>query len=549
MANKFIEKHKRKSVLMLLLLLFRGRTKYIALLVMVILFSIPFFATSDMIERFIGLSPIQYLIKITGLESMIARLYPNYSGGDDILKSAFDKLKDEYEANKIWNRILSSQASQDGLKNGRGTIDMVKVEDLSYRRTGNNSGSMGEGDIDGIIDREDVENGYGADGVDFNDLLSKNSLFSGGNNWGESIDSNVNYNSGVYMDKIFMGKNYPSYTGGYTGGIYMDKKIFMGKNYPLYTGKESISSSALDQIKENIPNVKDPTLGKGKVKVKKLGSVTAFAWRNVGYTKKGSNVDINISGSKRALFQMGETLATTSVAYKQNPQYEYQAAYVGSTYDGNSLNAGVVTTQGDSNTSVPDTAYVSDVIDSSQHWQEIAQKCSKAQSVHGTRISKLQDEIDDILKTMNNPPECCEDVGPWNNKVTRIIRKCNELNNESKQLAQNCGNTNPQIINCQTYGRMYIKPCSKWKCWLGIIFAIVGLLIGFLVGGFLGAVIGAAIGFALGSVASIYMQMAAMGAAFAGVGAYFADKKSKTAIKAVEDVNKDVADNGKGKQK
>lgn len=514
MASKFIEKHKRKSVLGLLLLLFRGRAKYITLLIMIILFSIPFFATSDMLERFVGLSPVKYLIKITGLESMIARIYPNYSG--DILKSIFDKLKDEYEANKIWNRILSSQ---DDKRNGNGTIDMVKVEDLSYNRKGSGA-SIAEGDIDGIVDREGSENGYGADGVDFDNLLSKNRLFGSGSG---SVNSNFNYNS----------------------TLYIDKNVFKGKNYPLYTGKEGISSSALDQIKGNIPNVKDPTLGKGKIKTKKLGSVTAFGWKNVGYTKKGANVNVNVnvSGSKRALFQMGETLATTSMAYKQNPQYEYQAAYVGSTYDGNSLNAGVVTTAGDSNTTIPDTGYVSDVIDSTQHWEEIAQKCSKSQSVHGTKMSKLQHEMDEILKTMKSPPKCCENVGPWNSKVIQLVQKCNELNNESTQLAQDCGSTNSQTINCQqTYGKLYIRPCSKWKCWLGIILAIVGLLIGFLVGGFLGAIIGVAIGFALGSVTSIYMQMAAMGAAFAGAGAYFADKKSETAIKVVEDVNNDFAD-------
>ena len=35
--------------------------------------------------------------------------------------------------------------------------------------------------------------------------------------------------------------------------------------------------------------------------------------------------------------------------------------------------------------------------------------------------------------------------------------------------------------------------------------------------------------------------MVAMGAAFAGVAAYFADEKSEKAIYGVEDVNKDVA--------
>jgi hypothetical protein len=103
MGSKFIEKHKRKSILGLLLLLFRGRSKYIALLVIVILFSLPFVATSDMIERFFGISPVRYLVKLFGLESVIASINPKYS--TDIIKATFDRLKQETQDYNLWNKI------------------------------------------------------------------------------------------------------------------------------------------------------------------------------------------------------------------------------------------------------------------------------------------------------------------------------------------------------------------------------------------------------------------------------------------------------------
>jgi len=523
MANKFIEKHKRKSLLALLLMLFRGRTKYIVLLIIIILFSIPFVATSDMVERFFGLSPVRYAVKLLGLESVMASINPKYSG--DILKATFDKLKQEYEANSLWNKITGGVEDRSGI----GTLAMVRAgEGFGLEdKAGKKSKDKNTAGIDGVVDKENAEKGEGADGVNFDDIisgrLSKDSLGLSGLNLGK----------GSFP--------YSSNSIGY--GPYADKSLFgAGKGGIGYAGKSNLSSSSLNNIKNNVPNVSDPTLKKGKVKTAKMGNLTAFGWKNVGYTKKGSKVDVNVSGSKRALFQMGETLATTSMAYKQNPAYEYQATYTGSTYDGTSVSGDIINTAGDTNTTLPDTGYVSDIIDSSQHWQEIAQKCQEAQAVHGTNISKLQDEIDEISKTMTNPPKCCKNVSSWNNKVNTLVQKCNQLNNESTLLAQKCGSQNPQTVNCQqTYGKLYIKPCSKWKCWLGFILAIVGALIGFLIAGPIGAIIGAAIGFAIGSVASIYFQMAAMGAAFAGAGAYFADQKSEKAIKVVEDINKDIA--------
>jgi hypothetical protein len=540
MGNKFIERHKRKPLLALLLLLFRGRSKYIALLVIVILFSLPFVATSDMIERFFGLSPVKYMLKFLGLESVVASINPKYS--TDIIKATFDRLKQETKGYSLWNKAGLGEED----RGERGTLAFVKVDDEIFKKKEGKNGKTGR----------DVDIGYsnekegGNKEVDLDDIISGKSgdlglslnsdLFSKG--FGNKFGGGLLGNSGFDGSSAFGKNTFGSY------GPFIAKDTFQGSknNFGVdYKGKGSIGLNALDNIKGNIPDVSNLSLSKkGKVKVSKMGSLTAYGWKNVGYTKKGAVVDVNTSGSRRALFQMGETLATTSMAYKQNPAYEYQAAYTGATYDGNSLNLNIVQTAGDSNTTLPNTGYVSDVIGSAEHWVEIANKCQDAQAVHGTAISKLQDEIDKISKTMTNPPKCCKHgaVSKWNSKVSQLVEKCNQINSHSVSLANECGNSTPQTVNCQsTYGELYIKPCSKWKCWLGIIIEIVGALIGFLIAGPVGAVIGAAIGFAVGTVASIYLQMAAIGAAFAGVGAYFADQKSQKAIEVVEDINKDVA--------
>ncbi len=552
MGSKFIEKHKRKSLLALLLLLFKGRNKYIVLLIMIILFSIPFVATSDMIERFFGLSPVRYAIKFLGLESVMSSLNPKYS--TDITKTLFEKLKDEYDSYSLWNKIRGSSDEERRLK-GKGSIELVKLDEIQklqerYRKDKDgkkgkygNEGRYEEEELDGVIDKEEVEKGKGAEGVNLDGILGRS---RGVGEFGEGFASDI-YGGSFASSRFGSSKDggnvawtFGKYSSHDKYGPYLAKDFLKSKGY---ASKQSIASVSLNNIKNNIPEASNPNLGKAKVKVSKMGSLTAFNWKNVGYTKQDTKAKVNVSGSKRALFQMGETLATTSMAYLQKPAYETQAVYTAATYDGIPLSGNVINADGDPVTSMPDTAYVSEVTDSVQHWEEIAKKCEDAQKVHGTRISTLQKEMDEITKTMGKPPKCCSSaVHKWNAKVKLLVAKCNELNEHSKALGQECGNSNPQIINCQqTYGKLYIKPCSKWICWLGIILAIIGLLIGFMIGGFLGAVIGAAIGFAVGFAGSMYMQMAAMGAAFAGAGAYFADKESEKAIQVTEEINKDVA--------
>lgn len=545
MGSKFIERHKKKSLWLLLLFFLRGRGKYILLLLIMIIFSIPFVSTSDMIERFLVFSPVRYVLKLFGLESVMASINPKYS--TDILKAAFDKLKDEYTE---YNPLLRAVKEED--RKGMGGLAYVRVGEMEGvgSKYGERKGKSKDKNID-FVEKENIT----ADGVDFSEVLNKkddNAITT--DNSSSILGSNLDYSFlGLGMGNKFSGlygsdfvSIYSNKSNSFTssGLASFSSKSFLNSLSGKVSGKENVAINALALSQSNVPTVKDPTLKRGSVRIKKSGSVTAFGWKTTGYLKDGAGLSVQIAGSRRALFQMGETMATTSMAYKQNPAYEYQAAYVGSTYDGNSVNYNnIVATSYDTNTSLPDTGYISTVIESAQNWEQLAKQCSDAQAVHGTKISKLQDEIDDIIKTMGKPPKCCNHgaVRRWNAKVNILVQKCNEINIESKALGEKCQNTNPQIINCQqTYGKLYIKPCSKWKCWLGAILAIVGALIGFLIAGPIGALIGAVVGFAVGTMASIYFGLAMGGAAFAGAGAYFADEKSKEAIKTVEDVNKDV---------
>jgi len=554
MGNKFIERHKRKTLLALLLLLFRGRTKYIALLVIVILFSLPFVATSDMIERFFGLSPVQYMLKFLGLESVVASINPKYS--TDIIKATFDRLKQETQGYSLWNKAGICEED----RGERGTLAFVKVDDEIFKKKEGKNGKTGRKVDIGYRNEEEGGNKE----VDLDDIISGKSgdlglslntdLFSNG--FGSRFGDGLFENSGSGGGSDFGRNTFGSY------GPFIAKDTFQGSknNFGVdYKGKGSIGLNALDNIKGNIPDVSNLSLNKkGKVKVSKMGSLTAYGWKNVGYTKKGAVVDVNTTGSRRALFQMGETLAMTSMAYKQNPAYEYQAAYTGATYDGNKINADLITTNNEPSTTLPDTAYVGDMISSSQEWEKLAKKCSDSQSTNGTAVSKLQKEIDDLLKHNKPPSTCCKcgAVKRWNRIVDQIIDRCRKINFHLSQLAIDCQNSAPQQIDCNgNYGKLYMKCC---KCKKGFFGGLIGMIIGAIIGALLAALffgftltviaIGAAIGAAVGGMLSGMNPLMALlsailpGGSFLALGGMFGNEKSATAIKTTEEIQKDIRD-------
>jgi len=440
--SKFIERHKRKSLLAALLLMFRGRTKYLALSLVIVAFSVPFVVSGDMVSKFIDLPSVRSILKLTGLSSVLSSIYPNYS--KDIIKSALEQVASESDRYSIWQKFLQGLAGNSGDYNGRGTVAMVKVGDLYEEKEGKYS----NGKIK-VLGKDEKSQGESADAVNFADL------------------ANMDPNQG----------DIGGFGGGGLGyGATINRNLIKGGG-SISSKEEGILNSALNSF-----NYQEKT-GKGKtgkiVKDKsKMGKVSGFTWKNVGVKGKGKNMDVRLSTHRKALFQMAETFTMTAAAYKMNKVYEYQASYTGSTYDGNKIDADVITTNGAPE--LPNTGFTGDLMNSAGAWSQLAKDCSNAQENEGKQYSYHLKQIQEIQKGMDSPPKCCDygAVDSWNGKVEQMKYHCIQANANVAVVSAKCQSPNQQADCNGQYNPMKIKKCSKLKCWLGIILAILMIAVG-----------------------------------------------------------------------
>ncbi len=277
-------------------------------------------------------------------------------------------------------------------------------------------------------------------------------------------------------------------------GPYMNRNFIGGKS-GVADRNESMFNAAMSS--KDIPEPRDPKTGKIR-NPKKMGRLSGFNWKNVGYRSKGSAMDVRINSSRRALFQASEAFTMTAAAYKQNPSYETQSSYVGATYDGNEINADVVAT--DSVPSLPNAGFTGGLMASAGAWSEMADKCAKANETEGAKISQYEKEMTDLAPQLRNRPKCCKHgaVDRYNNNVVEKMRAlCKKINTASSNLGAACQNSTPQQYDCgKTYDNMRVKKCSKRKCWLGFLLGILMIVVGALLTIFT-AGIGAAIGVGL----------------------------------------------------
>jgi hypothetical protein len=270
---------------------------------------------------------------------------------------------------------------------------------------------------------------------------------------------------------------------GMGSGPYANRTMLSGPGGSSGRGGASMYSNVMKNSASKVP----VPAGPAKVNTKKMGRVSGFAWKNVGYKNKSAMMDTKL-GSKKPMFQLAETFGMTGTAFREKDSaYEYQASYVGSTYDGNDVNLDVIQSDGDATAPVvPDTSFTGDLISGAGDLQEQAKACSDAQGTHGAKMSEDGKKMDDTAKTLGSPPKCCSSgVGAWNSKINSIIGYCNDFNVNEAQLAAKCQNKSSPM-DCASYSKMRIKPCSKWKCWLAVFLMI---FLGFLFFGLIGALI------------------------------------------------------------
>lgn len=467
MGSEFVEKHKRKSVLAALLLIFQGRVKYVSILLLVTILSVPFVVSSETLGRIIELRPVAAFLRGVGLGSVVSTINPKYS--NDMLKAALDKAAENSGQNSFWNKFLNSVSATLPPAGGPSSMDMIRGGGADLfglpRIKDGTADKRGPAQVKGVVNAEERAKGETGDAVDLQAMLGGGGRADGG--------------SGLYGD--LMGENLSgrfSGDGAASGSEpYLDRAMFKGSGGSVGSAA-GMYSSVLSQAASKVPVPGSPI----KTNARRLGRVSGFTWKNVGYKTNNSRVDVRIN-SKKPMFQLAETFSMAASAYKSaNAAPEYQTSYEGSTYDGNDVNADVIQTGGAA-TVVPDTSFTGDLINGTMEMQGLAKTCSDSQGTNGAQMSKDGKAIDDVAKTLGSKPKCCDHgaVDRYNGKLDQIIGYCNDFNANEVVLSAKCQNKS-QPMNCTNYNGMKQHKCSKWKCWLGFILAILAIGFGLMFG-------------------------------------------------------------------
>lgn len=469
MAKKFLERHKRKSVLAALLLLFKGRAKIFIPLLLVVGAGITFVFHGNNFAKIIELPPVASFLEGIGLGEWAASFNPYYEPGK--LGEEFKRLTAGDENRSFWEKFFRRVTYNKPIDGSLSMItgaDILK-ENIRYK-------NEGEGPVERAVSEEEKERGEYDDAVNLEDMIAGK------------------LEEGLYGD--LMGEHLADRQGSGAFGGYAPRlnRKMMSSPGGAAGEEEGMYMAAMDNAGGKVPIAGKPSRAKGK----NMGKVSGFSWKNVGYGKKKANMNARINSQKRAMFQLAETFAMTGSAYtNSDAAYEYQASYTGSTYDGNDVNAEVIQTDAQA-PAVPDTAFTGDLVTGGGEWQEIAKECGEAQANQGARMSEIADQIDTISKNMGSPPKCCDRGGVrrWNGKVNQMKTLCQEFNANAEILSQKCQGADQKMDCNGTYDPLKIKPCSKWKCWLGVILAIIMIVVGILLAVFT-AGLAAAIGVAL----------------------------------------------------
>ena len=461
MGNKFIEQHKRKSLLASLLFMFTGRAKYVVIVLLVAVASLPFVVSAEMAARFFEMPPVAAALRMVGLGSVVSSLNPKYSR--EFVKAAIDKAAADNNAQaSYWSRLMGAILPFGAGSGGDSSLAMVKGGAEIFKTV-----STHPGKVKSSVSVEDQARGEGADTVDLDAILNNPAgVADGGGLYGDAMGNNL-------------ADRYSSGGGAYGAGPYANRSLISRQGGSTGLG-EGLYSNAINKAGGKIPVPGNPQ----KIKTKMMGRASGFSWKNVGYKTRNAKMDVRLN-SKRPMFQLAETFGMTSSASRdQNTAPEYQAAYTGTTYDGNAVNLNVIQTD-DTPPSVPDTGFAGDSINGAADIQQRAEDCAKSQSVQGAKMSSDGAEIDRITLQWRTPPNCYDDIGPWNESVAQRSRLCRDFNKNQTILAGACQTSNTPM-DCGIYERgtksngMIISKCKKPKgkgSLLAMLIAIVVLVI------------------------------------------------------------------------
>ena len=492
MGTGFVKKHKRKSLLAALLLIFQGRAKYLVMTLLVVATSLPFVFTSESFGRMLEIPAVAAVFRAMGLSGVISSLNLNPKYSSEFVKNVMDKAAADSAQGSYWSRLMGAVNSS--FPGGRGdsgvsSLAMIKGGAELYKNETAKTGKKrpGPGEVAGVISAEEKARGEGAEVVDLEGVL-------GGGAGGPGAPGG----SELYGD--VMGANLAD---RYSGGSYDSAGPYVNRSLISRPGSIGDRKSGMYANAVNQASGKIPVPGRAKkVPAMTTGRASGFIWKNVGYKTQSATVEKKI-GSKRPMFQLAETFSVGNSALKSKDSApEYQAAYVGSTYDGNDINTDIIQT--DANAPVLPESGFADTLDGVVAGQQLAEDCAKAQSDQGAKMSADADEMDRISQGAS-PPACYDNIGPWNAGVARQGALCQDFNANQAILSRACQTSNTPM-DCSMYfkdtksGGMVISKCKKPGGAFSIfmfllmivlfVFAVVAMILGPLIAFVVAVIVG-----------------------------------------------------------
>jgi hypothetical protein len=425
MGSDFVEQYRKKSLLALLLLIFRGRAKYVTVALLMAAASLPFVAGSSLMSRIFGLPPVAAAFRMMGIGGSVSAPDPEDSG--KFVNAAAMKLA----LSSYRNGALagSGPARPCGAGCGNGSSLAMVLGNIYGNGDRGGRNRMPPGQITGALSASSAEGKTSV--VDFGNMPPEGAGLYGGAT-GEGL-------------KV-------------RGAPYLGRSAFSGPAGTISRG-DSLYSSAMRQASDSVPVPERPK----RANSGKMGRVSGFGWDDTDYKTRSSAAEKR-PGIRSPISQLADVFSVTNSAFgSANAEPEYQAGYSGAAYDGNDINLDILVAADKPLKGIED-GFVGNLTDM-QQMQEQVKKCSDAQSDNGALMSSIGKEMDDMLGGMTNPPACNGNIDPWNANVGILHGSCIRFNTNQNKLATACQASSGDQMDCAVYenymdnGGLKVKEC------------------------------------------------------------------------------------------
>ncbi|HNW43596.1 MAG TPA: hypothetical protein PKI19_03775 [Elusimicrobiales bacterium] len=450
MGSQFLERNKRKSALALLLLLFTGRGKFVAVLMVAGLVSLPFLVSEERINSIMSFPAVAAALHAVGLDAASQAPAP------DMLAAANLRAADGGAKASFWERFLraanaplppaGTTSTMAMLRGGKDLLGPAVIKDQPGTK------AAGPNNVKGSVNAEDRARGEGADGVNL----------AGGPGSGGA--------DGVYGD--LMGENLGDRMGG-AAGPFANRAVLGGPGGAA-NRTNGVYNQVMNQAAENVPAPGAPKNLKSK-----MGRVSGFAWKSMGRkTARSSNSGLFRSGNRGGMFQLTRTFTAANMAFRSHSP-EYAEVTGGAPYDGNTVEMDSLSVGDVIVPAVPDNAFAEGLMGTLDGLLTYDTRCTEVQAAYAEKVQALAEKNEAMKDRVQDPPDCCSSdstINNWNNDAETMKQLC--LKADAAQT--DCDNAKcstgyngtPIDLNCGQYDDMKLD-CGFGECFWGWVLAIV----------------------------------------------------------------------------